>query len=332
MKPGRTALALTVGAFLVGCAYAPTNEASTQRVSKDYLATNGAKNVRAYVYGKRTVLEFTKDPAWVSAIDPTGKDIPLEKEGRYYRLPGKFDSFTARANGSVITFTFVKEPPAVKVEAVAPIVAQQAASTDVPYGSSLEEDAANWPQPKESEVAGGAGEIKDLLKLASKQLAEVRRALDEASQNPKSTGAELFEANARLDEIEAQLVKAAIAIVHVSFPSYGTTFKLNEEVASALLPAAKAADHINLRGHTDAKRAGPADPRIAHGRAMAARKYLIENGVPASKIAVSSQADGGFIALNTTKEGRALNRRVEIELVNNRITDLKGKAAQLAAQ
>jgi outer membrane protein OmpA-like peptidoglycan-associated protein len=64
--------------------------------------------------------------------------------------------------------------------------------------------------------------------------------------------------------------------------------------------------------------AGPNDARIALGRALSARNYLIEHGVSPDKITVDSQADGDFIAPNDTKAGRALNRRVEIELLISR--------------
>jgi outer membrane protein OmpA-like peptidoglycan-associated protein len=45
---------------------------------------------------------------------------------------------------------------------------------------------------------------------------------------------------------------------------------------------------------------------------LAARNFLVKNGVLAEKINVFSQKGGRLIAPNITK-GRALNRRVEIE-------------------
>lgn len=84
------------------------------------------------------------------------------------------------------------------------------------------------------------------LKLSEKQLDEVRRTIDTVSKNPKATGAELYAANARLDEIEAWLVNAAAAIVPLVFPKGSTAFKLNADVAKVLIAPAKAAVHVNI--------------------------------------------------------------------------------------
>lgn len=159
----------------------------------------------------------------------------------------------------------------------------------------------------------------------------MRRLLEQASTNPKATGQELFDVNARLDEIEARMVTAAAAIVKVSFPTGSTAFNPSPEVAEVLIASGKAADRVNVRGRTDSRIAGSLDAKIALGRAMAARKFLVDHGVSADKIRVFSQADGDFAAPNVTKEGRALNRRVEIEFVNARIAELKGQSVKLAS-
>lgn len=133
----------------------------------------------------------------------------------------------------------------------------------------------------------------------------------------------------RADEAKAPevfKVAAAAAIVKVSFPTGSTVFKPSPEVAAVLISSGKAADRVNVRGRTDSRIAGPLDAKIALGRALAARKFLLDHGVSADKIRVFSQAEGGFAAPNVTKEGRALNRRVEIEFVNARIAELKGQS------
>jgi outer membrane protein OmpA-like peptidoglycan-associated protein len=103
------------------------------------------------------------------------------------------------------------------------------------------------------------------------------------------------------------------AIVFVTFPRYSTVFNPGSEDATVLIRSAKTADHINISGHTDAQVAGQRDAKIALGRALAARNFLVNNGVVAEKINVFSQADGRFIAPNITKGRAFVNRRVEIE-------------------
>lgn len=311
MKTARVALLLASSALFAACAYVPPKEGATRLVSPDYTTTDQIGDIRAYVYGDRTVLEFDADPAFLSVRDSNGASVTYEKVGRYYRLARRLGTFTAWANGKSVTFS------AATVTRV--FSAPLAASTVRPEPVTV--DAV---EPAPASVADT--DIVALLKLSEKQLEEIRQAIDRASKNTKATGAELYAVNARLDEIEVRLVTAAAAIVQVSFPTGSAAFKPSADVAKVLIGSAKAADRVNVHGHTDARVAGSMDAKIALGRALAARKFLVENGVQADKIKVFSRADGDFVAPNTTKEGRALNRRVEVEFVNLRIADLKGQA------
>lgn len=323
MKLARIGLYLAAAGLFTACAYVPPKEDAARRVSPDYMATGGVEDARAYVYGSVTLLEFgNATPAFVTVRDASGESVEYERVGRYYRLARALDNFTVWANGQSVTFaapmtTRVFSAPI----AAAPVAADEAKAPEVVKVAALEVPAS---KPGDEDVAA-------LLKLCENQLADVRRLLEQASTNPKATGQELFDVNARLDEIEARMVTAAAAIVKVSFPTGSTAFKPSPEVAEVLIASGKAADRVNVRGRTDSRVAGPLDAKMALGRAMAARKFLVDHGVSADKIRVFSQADGDFAAPNVTKEGRALNRRVEIEFVNARIAELKGQSVKLAS-
>lgn len=318
MKPARIALCVAAAGLFSACAYVPPKEDAARRVSPDYMATGGIEDARAYVYGSVTLLEFGNSaPSFVTVRDASGESVEYERVGRYYRLARVLDNFTVWANGQSVTFS---APMTTRVFS-APIAADEAKAPEVVKLAALEVPAS---KPGDEDVAA-------LLKLCESQLADVRRLLEQASSNPKATGQELFDVNARLDEIEARMVTAAAAIVKVSFPTGSTAFNPSPEVAEVLIASGKAADRVNVRGRTDSRVAGPLDAKIALGRAMAARKFLVDHGVSADKIRVFSQADGDFAAPNVTKEGRALNRRVEIEFVNARIAELKGQSVKLAS-
>ena len=94
-----------------------------------------------------------------------------------------------------------------------------------------------------------------------------------------------------------------------------TAFDMPKEACEALLQAARTATKILIRGRTDSMRANPVDQRIALGRAAAARRFLISNGIAPERIVVFFRSAGGFAVDNTTMEGKARNRRVEIETV-----------------
>lgn len=74
------------------------------------------------------------------------------------------------------------------------------------------------------------------------------------------------------------------------------------------------ADRVRITGHTDNTGAADYNTQLSQQRAEAVRDYLISIGVDASKMEASGAGDTKPIADNTTTEGRAKNRRVEIEV------------------
>lgn len=314
MKYARLTAALAVSAVLSACAYIPSQEGEPQRVSPDYTAT-GTADVRAYAQGKNTVLEFDGAPMFVSIRDENGETVDYEKIGKYFRINRRLDNFTVWVNGRSTTFTAIMTTRVFSATKPQPAAATEPVKLAVMEVKETANDNA----------------LRELLKTAEKQLADARNILEKCGKNPNATGAELFAVSQRLDEIEARLTTASAAMVSVTFPTTGTSFKPSKEVAKRLIESAKAADRINIEGHTDSRVAGAMDAKIAAGRANAARKFLVANGVQPEKIKVSSMAQGGFVAPNITKEGRALNRRVDIEIVNARIAELRSTAVQIAA-
>jgi outer membrane protein OmpA-like peptidoglycan-associated protein len=69
---------------------------------------------------------------------------------------------------------------------------------------------------------------------------------------------------------------------------------------------------FNIEGHTDSTGSVAMNNELSLKRAMAVRDYLIEQGVPASSIDVAGLGLSAPIGDNSTTEGRARNRRVEI--------------------
>lgn len=69
---------------------------------------------------------------------------------------------------------------------------------------------------------------------------------------------------------------------------------------------------FNVEGHTDNTGSPSVNNELSLRRAIAVRDYLIAQGVPASGIDVDGFGSSQPIADNTTADGRAANRRVEI--------------------
>lgn len=68
-------------------------------------------------------------------------------------------------------------------------------------------------------------------------------------------------------------------------------------------------------GHTDSVGSDAYNQRLSERRAAAVKSYLVSKGVPADQIIASGRGESQPVASNATREGRAKNRRVEIEIV-----------------
>jgi outer membrane protein OmpA-like peptidoglycan-associated protein len=83
---------------------------------------------------------------------------------------------------------------------------------------------------------------------------------------------------------------------------------------------------IKIIGHTDNKGAAAYNISLSERRAAAIKAYAVAQGVPASRLVTVGKGFNEPIADNSTEEGRAANRRVEIIIVAN--DQLKTEAKQ----
>ena len=71
-------------------------------------------------------------------------------------------------------------------------------------------------------------------------------------------------------------------------------------------------------GNTDSVGTDAYNLALGQRRAVAVKSYLVSNGVPADRIYTESKGKANPVASNKTAEGRALNRRVDIEVVGTK--------------
>jgi flagellar motor protein MotB len=116
-------------------------------------------------------------------------------------------------------------------------------------------------------------------------------------------------------------------IFRVAHPYNKAAFKPSPPLEEQLLKAARNTKHIEIRGRTDADADNAIDKHIASKRALNASRYLVSNGIEPSIINSSHLAAGDNIADNKSIEGRAKNRRVEIEVANQdaEVTNSEGQ-------
>ena len=72
---------------------------------------------------------------------------------------------------------------------------------------------------------------------------------------------------------------------------------------------------ITITGHTDSRGEASYNQQLSEKRAKAVQTYLVNKGIAADRMEVHGAGETQPIADNKTREGRAQNRRVEVELI-----------------
>lgn len=106
----------------------------------------------------------------------------------------------------------------------------------------------------------------------------------------------------------------ANTVFTIRFGFGSTRIDIAPDAAKALIDEARAAPLVALRGRTDGMTDAPAESRIARERAIAVRDFLVAAGVDPTHIRPTYQPAGDHVADNEGATGRALNRRVEVEI------------------
>lgn len=95
-------------------------------------------------------------------------------------------------------------------------------------------------------------------------------------------------------------------------------FSLSDTAAQALdifvedLKSRDQSVYIEIQGHTDSTGGEAYNLELGQRRAEAVRRYLNQRGIPLARMSVISYGMAAPIADNSTSEGRSINRRVTI--------------------
>ena len=127
------------------------------------------------------------------------------------------------------------------------------------------------------------------------------------------------------DDIEKPVVAPVVTIdkvvldrINFEFDSNNLT-KADTDALSRLLAQLKKfpAANVSLTGYADSSGPDAYNLKLSKRRAQSVKKYLISNGIDADRLVCDGKGEINPVATNKTKEGRAQNRRVEIEKIND---------------
>ena len=174
------------------------------------------------------------------------------------------------------------------------------------------------------QVAFLQGEIQQ-LKMYVIQLSTIATSNDSGSAKTAPPSAAAIQAPARPltdrkpdgaatgADVESFEIRTGAVVFRVMQPYAKAEFSPSASFQGELLQLARESSRVDIRGRTDARIDNAADRSIAQRRALCAQAFLLSNGIPADKIHLSYMAAGDRLASNATPQGRAVNRRVEIE-------------------
>lgn len=120
------------------------------------------------------------------------------------------------------------------------------------------------------------------------------------------------------DEVPKELIaKVNLAAKNIHFETASATIKTEsisdlDSIADVLLDNPTL--NVYIEGHTDNVGADDDNMALSQKRADAVKAYLVGKGVDATRLESKGYGETQPIADNSTPEGRALNRRVEVKL------------------
>ena len=156
------------------------------------------------------------------------------------------------------------------------------------------------------------------LQVCKNDLQNTRILATESGRMAESTAATLQQLMARQQTIAALQARAetprANSVFVVRFDFGSIRVSMPADMSAALIDEARSAPLVVLRGRTDGAADSLAESRIARDRAAAVRDSLIGAGVDAARIRTTHQPIGDHAVDNSGATGRAMNRRVEVEV------------------
>jgi outer membrane protein OmpA-like peptidoglycan-associated protein len=156
-------------------------------------------------------------------------------------------------------------------------------------------------------------------KKAAAQAKEKAEALAKVAAEAKEKAEAVAKADAEM-KAAAQLKADQEAMVEITILYTNNNWDLTAESIAKLKGVVSTLTdrpEINVRidGHSDSFGTSKNNIKASRNRAQGAATFLIKNGIAASRLQVNAYGEDKPVASNKTKDGMALNRRIEIRII-----------------
>ena len=180
-------------------------------------------------------------------------------------------------------------------------------------------------QERTRQNEGRIGQVDQKAEAAGRSAQEARTAADAAAARANEVGTQVTQVNGRVDEVEAasrRLVYTVTLSEDQGNFKFGKTDlpdsakqRLDEVISQ--LKAKPENIFIEIEGHTDNVGPKELNMKLGEERAEAVKRYLYEqHQIPLHKMNVISYGEDKPVAPNTTRQGRAQNRRVVVKVLS----------------
>jgi outer membrane protein OmpA-like peptidoglycan-associated protein len=281
MKLTQISVCVALALTCTSCALTP-KEANTSSIKFNYKIENASPNgvVQVFDMNGSTLVQIKNIRLRMPIfLDEFNNEIAHEIIGETAKLVGIHKRFSIVANG--MTSNVIRNK--YEDSNVIGLPKEQSKASAIPdkYKNASEE------------------ELRLEVERMKKELIDLREFISQGSSDSgqaKST----------------QLMRSTNNLI-VEFQNNSDVFVPNQEIKLALIKLAKESSGISVKAYTDSTVVNSITTALAKSRALSAKNWLIANGSSPKKITLAYEAAGHFIADNKTKEGKAKNRRVEIQ-------------------
>ena len=316
-------------AFVVGCATVPPNELVNARSAYQRASAGPAQQL--------VPAELHKAQEALGLAEQSFKEDPDSYKTKDLAYAAQRKAEQAEALAAIVA------DKARKDKAEADYVKEQAAQ--VAQGKQDLSDsekrtaAAQAELDRQAAIAQGKQNLSDAEKRTAAAQAEVDKqaalklAKESSDADLQRQQGDILKSKQELQESEKRTADALAALSSLAMlkeEERGLVLTLSGSVLfrsaeSALLPQAQAkldqvvkallaipARNLIVEGHTDSQGSDAYNQGLSQRRADAVRDYLVQKGYPSDRIQARGKGEGSPIAQNSSAEGRANNRRVEI--------------------